>query len=117
MALIILSAEVCTKRLRVTFQGEHADDNKFLEDCYKRIFHRRTSLPLHRLRKESCNFISIGRALTHTAALTETLSCCVARSAILSMVFDDVNLDYVLDDFLLYQTLKLRERGLQPFVA
>lgn len=107
--------ECCTKRLKVTFEGEEGEDMGGLTKEMMTIFWKEVtkeyfqgehvtvpSLPLYRCRKESAKFVAIGRALTHSAALTETLPCRIARCVIISMVFEDVNTEYLLEDFLLY---------------
>ena len=62
-------------------------------------------LPLHRMRKESWKFVSLGRILSHMVALTGTIPHTLARSTFIKLAtnskVDDITL---LEDFLLFVT-------------
>ena len=63
-------------------------------------------LPLHRARKESWKFVSIGRILAHTVALTSTVPSLIARFVLVYMIFSSrVDDECLIQDFLMYVTM------------
>ena len=102
-----------TKELYTIFWGEATKELFSGEHCVV------PSLPLHRVRSESWKFISLGRILSHSVALTKTVPPNLARSFIISLIFDsDVNEQCLLEDFLQYVTereKKLLLKGMSNF--
>ncbi|KAI0231539.1 hypothetical protein LSAT2_018093, partial [Lamellibrachia satsuma] len=117
MALLNLYRQEDTTacRLSVQFLGEEGDDFGGLTKEMFTIFWRSVAeellcgehrvvprLPLHRERKEAWKYVSLGRILSHTVALTETLPVMLSTSMLLNVIFEtDVAEECLLEDFLL----------------
>ena len=120
MALLNLYRQEDTTacRLSVQFLGEEGDDFSRLTKEMFTIFWRSVAeellcgghrvvprLPLRRERKEAWKYVSLGRILSHTVALTETLPVMLSTSLLLNVIFEtDVAEECLLEDFLLYIT-------------
>ena len=88
-----------TKELFTFFWGEVTKELFAGEHCVV------PSLPLHRVRSDSWKFVSLGRILSHTVALTKTVPPNLARSFIISLIFDgEVEEQCLLEDFLQFVT-------------
>ena len=126
------TADILSKSLKISFDGETGDDfggltkemfTYFWSEAYKSYFRGENCkvpfLPLYRFRKESGSFVAIGRVLTHMASLAQSVPCLIARSSYINMIFrDSPDDDCLLADLLLFVTeseRKLLRQALHSF--
>ena len=109
--------EITDKKLSVTFEGETGVGLVsdlfacFWRDVSKTLFRGADCLvpymPLHKLMRDSWKFKCLGTIFSHTVALTGTIPLFLARSVVIKLFTTfEVCDDCLLDDFLLYVTIR-----------
>ncbi len=104
-------------RLHVIFEGEEGIDAGGLSRELFTLFWGRVTrelftgehcvipvLPVHKRRNHSWKFVSLGRILTHTVALTGTIPANLSLSLLAAVAETHLTNDMVLEDFLLHVT-------------